>query len=236
MNVLSIARTQLTIDLNCSPDDFDREGITFVEARENPGRRPFPREARHFEMYTMGTGVIVSASADLLPYLKTQLDGKRRDEAFDMPFIDGRGICFLPDKIESIPVPDVFNVTLLEGARIHSLYEGERFRNALGNDVNNPRPDVLAYVAKVDDAVVGVAGASADCEMMWQMGIDVIAEYRGRGLASALVARLAKEILRRGKVPYYGASVSNTASLRVACNVGMKPAWTCVYRGRFEGV
>jgi GNAT superfamily N-acetyltransferase len=237
MNVLSIARTQLAIDLNCSPDDFDREGITFVEAKENPGRRPFPREARHFEMVTMGKGVVVSASADILPYVKEQLDGKNRDEAFNMPFVNGQGLYFLPDKIESLPVPDGYAVSLVEGAAIRSLYGIEGIRNAihLEYDENHPRPDVLAITAKRDDVIVGMAGASADCKMMWQMGIDVLPEHRGKGLASALVARLAKEILRHGKVPYYGTSTSNVGSQMVAHRAGLKPGWTMVFRGRFDG-
>ena len=57
--MLHIVKAQLATDLNCSPDDFDREGIVFCEAKENPGRRPFPRGERHFEMYTMGRAVIV---------------------------------------------------------------------------------------------------------------------------------------------------------------------------------
>jgi len=59
--IISAVRTQAT-DLNCSYNDFDREGIIFCEAKENLGRRPFPRNERHFEMLTMGKSVIVSAT------------------------------------------------------------------------------------------------------------------------------------------------------------------------------
>jgi len=83
--------------------------------------------------------------------------------------------------------------------------------------------------------IIGMAGASADCEMMWQIGIDVLPDYRSKGLATALVARLAREILLRDKVPYYGTATGNIASQRVAYRAGFKPAWTCVYRGRFDG-
>jgi len=30
-------------------------------SRDNPGRRPFPRSERHFEMLTMGYAVVVSS-------------------------------------------------------------------------------------------------------------------------------------------------------------------------------
>jgi len=35
-----------------------------------------------------------------------------------------------------------------------------------------------------------MAGASADCEMMWQIGVDVKSEYRNRGVASVLTNKL----------------------------------------------
>ena len=60
--VLRIVQSQLATDLNCSANDFDRDGIVFCEAKENPGLRPFPRGERHIEMYTMGSAVIVSAT------------------------------------------------------------------------------------------------------------------------------------------------------------------------------
>ena len=83
--MLCIVQTQLAADLNCSTNDFNRDGIVFCEAKENPDRRPFPRGEHHIEMYTMGRAVIVSAAPNILPYLRGQLDGKNRDEAFDMP-------------------------------------------------------------------------------------------------------------------------------------------------------
>jgi len=56
-----VVKSQLATDLNCTADDFSREGFVFCEAKENPGWRPFPRGKRHFEMLTMGGVVIVSA-------------------------------------------------------------------------------------------------------------------------------------------------------------------------------
>jgi len=235
MNILSIVRTQLATDLNCSPDDFDCDGFTFCKAKENHGRRPFPRDERHFEMLTMGKGVVVSATQDILPYIQEQLEGKSRDDAFSMPFVNGQGLYFIPDKIEKLPTPDSVDISFVEQPQIQELYAVDGFRYAIQYDENHPRPDILAVTAKSNGAIVGIAGASADCEMMWQMGIDVLPGFRSNGLASALIAKLTEEILLRGKVPYYGTATSNTVSQRVAHRVGLKPAWTCVYQGRFDG-
>ena len=72
-------------------------------------------------------------------------------------------------------------------------------------------PWVGAYDGK---KLVGLAGCSADCENMWQIGVDVLPEYRRKGIASALTSRLAAEILERGKVPFYCSAWSNIRSVR----------------------
>ena len=235
--ILSAVRAQLATDLNCSSDDFDRDGFVFCEAKENPGRRPFPRGERHFEMLTMGGAVIVSATPDILPYLREQLDGKSRDDTFSMPFIYGSGVYFLPDDLSSLPIPDGIEVEVLERddvLKLYDLYQRADFSNAIQYDANHPRPDMLVTLAEANGKIAGMAGASADCEMLWQIGIDVLPEYRNRGIAAALTNKLMIEILERGKVPYYGTASSNVASQRVAVRAGFKPAWVCVYRGRFD--
>lgn len=72
---------QLAIDYNCSPDDFLKDGFIFTEAKKNEGRRPFPWVTPRLEMVTMGNGVVVNASCDILPYVRKQLEGKTRYEA-----------------------------------------------------------------------------------------------------------------------------------------------------------
>lgn len=37
---------------------------------------------------------------------------------------------------------------------------------------------------------------------MWQIGVDVLPEYRRMGIASSLTSNLAIEIIERGKVPF----------------------------------
>ena len=61
---------------------------------------------------------------------------------------------------------------------------------------------------------------------MWQIGVDVLPEYRRQGIAAALTSRLALEILKRGKAPFYCCAWSNIASARNAIDSGFKPAWT----------
>jgi predicted GNAT family acetyltransferase len=92
----------------------------------------------------------------------------------------------------------------------------------------------LVALAEYEGQIVGMAGASADCALMWQVGMDVLPEHRHHGLGAYLVNWLTLEILKRDYVPYYGTSSSNLASQRVAHRAGFSPAWVSTYEGRFE--
>ena len=50
-------------------------------------------------------------------------------------------------------------------------------------------------------------------------------KHRRQGIASALTSRLAREILRRGKVPFYCSAWSNIPSVRNAVKSGFIPSW-----------
>lgn len=237
--MLRIVQTQLAIDLNCTSSDLngEKDSIFFAVARDNPGRRPFPRSEQHFEMLSMGRSIVISASRDILEIVKPLLDGKDRDEAFSMPFVYGHGLYYLPDLDEIKPVdpPDGFLYEIIEQDDIPVLYKYEGFRNAIQYNDNHLRPDILVTLAKKGNQIVGMAGASEDCSMMWQVGMDVLPECRNFGLAAYLVNSLTLEILNRGYVPYYGTSSVNIASQRVAHRAGYYPAWVCAYKGRFDG-
>ena len=60
---------------------------------------------------------------------------------------------------------------------------------------------------------------------MWQIGVDVLPEYRRNGIASAITSKLALEILARDKVPFYCTAWSNIRSVRNAVKCGLIPVW-----------
>ena len=76
---------------------------------------------------------------------------------------------------------------------------------------------------------MGMAGASEDSKTLYQIGIDVLPGYRGKGIGTNLVVILKQELLRRGKVPFYGTSVSHMGSRNIAINAGFFPAWVELY-------
>jgi len=238
--MLFIVQSQLAVDLNCSIDDLngEKDSTIFVEAKENPGCRPFPRKARYFEILSMGKSIVVSATPERLLIAKTQMQGKNRDTVFSLPFIRGLYLHFLPDvkRIKPMSPPNGFSFELLKREEVVRLFEVSRFNEAIIYDTNIPWQTELAMVAKQDGEIVGVAGASKTCAKLWQIGIEVIPQYRNLGLASYLVNRLTFEILGRGEVPSYDVIASNIASQRVAHRLGYFPAWVSDWRCNFEGL
>lgn len=111
---------------------------------------------------------------------------------------------------------------ILEQPDFRDLYIPQ-FSNALCE--TRKELDVLGVGAYKEDQLVGLAACSADCDSMWQIGIDVLPEERRKGIASALTRRLAIEILHRGKVPFYCCVWSNIRSARTAIKSGFRPAW-----------
>ena len=70
-----------------------------------------------------------------------------------------------------------------------------------------------------------MAGASEDSDIMWQIGVNVLKEAKGKGVATTIVKALKNEILKRGKVPFYGTVESHIISQKVALKSGFYPVF-----------
>lgn len=129
---------------------------------------------------------------------------------------------FLPDINEMKELTCNYEIKVLQPEDFEQYYTDE-WGNALCK--SRKQLDKLAVGAFDNRKLVGLAGCSADCETMYQIGVDVLPEYRRKGIASALTSRLAMEILKLGKVPFYCAAWSNLKSVRNAIKCGFRPAW-----------
>jgi len=204
--ILEIVRKQLAIDMNCNAENFIKDGIIFCEAKLNEGRRMFDRQSPFLEIATIGKSIVISADSIVLTKVKPLLENKTREDIFVAPFIFGHSLYYIPDcnKIKKLSLPDGFKFYVKEGKEIHDLYKISGFENAIQYDINHPRPDVIVIYAMHDTNIVAMAGASADSDLMWQIGIDVLPQFRNKGLATSLVSNLALMIMEKGIVPYYG--------------------------------
>ena len=134
-----------------------------------------------------------------------------RETAFAMPIPFLLDFCNIPYTLRILTQTDFADLYLPEWS--NALCEKRR------------ELDVLGVGAYHGERLVGLAACSADCDSMWQIGVDVLPDHRRRGIASALTSRLAIEILNRNKVPFYCAAWSNVRSVRNAIRSGFRPAW-----------
>lgn len=129
---------------------------------------------------------------------------------------------FTAETIAPVDTQDLA-IAQYEGEQIEVFRGDDRFGEAYG--FCDTAPDMLGVGALRDGQIIGMAGASADSPYLWQIGINVLPEARGQGVAGMLVALIRNGILARGRLPYYGTSISHLESQRVALAAGFRPAW-----------
>ena len=231
-------REQLALELNCAPEDFCREGVTITRPVLHAERRRFSEKPFFLQMATFGGGAVISADERLHPWLREWTKGKRGFWLFEQHNfyalereLRNCGYRMAQTHHMFTPTPEPvergtdLSVRRLEQGELAPFYGREEFSNALCDRFHPERPDVLALAAMDGEEIMGMAGCSADTPELWQIGIDVLPRYRGRGIGKTLVALLRNEAFRRGALPYYGTSLSNIASWRTALASGFLPAW-----------
>ena len=235
-DILRIAMAQSAVDLCAAPDDFEKSENVVVTSHENDGARRYLKLPFSCQLVSYGNNVVASVSPEFREIAKNYINRFPVEHLFETPHLHvlndalmkkGQKICFmaeyfLPDvnALRALDCP--YELRLLTPSDFADLYLPE-WSNALCKD--RKQLDVLGVGAYDKDKLIGLAGCSADCDAMWQIGIDVLPEYRRQGIASALTGRLAIEILNRGKVPFYCAAWCNIKSVRNAIKSGFRPAW-----------
>ena len=241
--VLRMAMEQLSLDLVCSPGDFLKSENTITAYKQLEGKRMFSTEDYFIRIAAFGRGAVISANEQIHSWCHDFFKNHRGIDLFEHPIMCDMDTEFVKYGKRMGPIHEMYlpyydfnrrqdkvsEVKWFEKEEIPALYEDKRFNNALLYDVHSLRPDVLAVASYDGEKITGMAGASMDSESFWQIGIDVLPEYRQNGLATYLVALLTDEIINRGAVPYYGTWCSNIASRNTAQNCGYFPAWTEMY-------
>ena len=234
--ILRIALQQSAYDCNCTPEDFLRNDSIVTESRAHPQARkyiPLPLEC---DLVSYGNNIVAQTSPRLSEAVGNYIRSYPTEHAFETPNLHileenlnsyGLKVCFMAeyflpdvDKLTALSCP--YELRVLHPEDFARLYTPQ-WSNALCAD--RQHLDVLAVGAYDGETLVGLAGCSADCETMYQIGVDVLPQYRRQGIAAAVTSRLALEILALDKVPFYCAAWSNLKSVRNAFKCGFRPAW-----------
>lgn len=235
-SILRIAMRQSAIDANCREEDFLRDENVIVSSVKNPYARKYLELPLDCNLISYGNNIVASVRETYREIVSDYIGRYSVAHCFETPNLhilndemqkNGLRVCFmaeyfLPDVTALKALDCPYESRTLYPADFQTLYT-DAWRNALCE--KRRELDVLGVGAYDGETLVGLAACSADCETMWQIGVDVLPGYRRRGVASALTSRLAKAILERGKVPFYCAAWSNLPSVRNAIRSGFRPAW-----------
>ncbi|MFU0827332.1 MAG: N-acetyltransferase domain-containing protein [Lachnoclostridium sp.] len=235
-DILQVAMDQSAKDFNCKPEDFLLSHNVVVKSEIGPKAKSYYNEPIACCLVSYGNNIVASVKDEYREIVTEYINTFEFYQCFEMPnlhWLDerlakkGQRVYFmseyyLPDVDKLVALPCDYELRVLEMSDFSSLYKPE-WLNALCEE--RKELDVLGIGAYDGDKLIGLAGCSADCDNMWQIGVDVLPDYRRKGIASALTSRLAIEILERGKVPFYCSAWSNIRSVRNAVKSGFIPAW-----------
>ncbi|MDE7325495.1 MAG: GNAT family N-acetyltransferase [Lachnospiraceae bacterium] len=235
-SILQAAMQQSAMDANCLPRDFLQKENVIVPSAANPNARKYLTLPFDCNLISYGNNIVASINWKYYNIVSGYINRFPVEHCFETPNLhvlndamqgEGLRVCFmaeyfLPD-LKSLKAQECpYELRILHPCDFEELYINE-WSNALCK--KRRELDILGVGAYDGTKLVGLAGCSADCETMWQIGIDVLPEYRRQYIASSLTSRLALEILDRDKIPFYCAAWSNIRSVRNAIRSGFRPAW-----------
>jgi len=235
--ILEAAMCQSAIDCSCAADDFRRSEPVTVLSKADPRARKYLTLPFDCNLVSYGRNVVASVSEAVRDVVTDYIRRCPTAHCMETPNLHllsqmlepfGLKICFmaeyfLPDPDALKPLDCPYPLRMLYPADFQKLYLPQ-WSNALCQA--RAQLDTLGIGAYDKGELVGFAACSADCDDMYQIGIDVLPQYRHQGIASALTSRLALEILRLEKIPFYCAAWCNIPSVRNAIRCGFRPAWT----------
>ena len=235
-DILQIAMQQSAIDCNCKETDFLSTENKIVISQEHADARRYLTLPFACQLVSYGNNIVASVQEEYKDIVASYINKYSMAHCFETPNMHvlndalqekGLRICFmaeyfLPDLAYLKEQPCGYELRILHQEDFADLYT-EQWSNALCED--RKHLDVLGVGAYDNGRLIGLAGCSADCDSMWQIGVDVLPEFRGKNIASFLVNKLSHKIFELGKIPYYCTAWSNIASRNTAIKAGFNPAW-----------
>ena len=231
-----ILANQLAIDFCTDVESVLSKENIFTEYKRLDGRRIFQEGECFLKAASVNDKILASGRKDIIEWVRKNYKNSNAAWFMDMGSLHGleEGILkfgcrisqahpfFIATKKSEVDTKD-FEIRTFEGKQLEQFRDDKRFGDAfIFEDIPKDEIGIGAYK---NGKVLGMAGATSDSDMMWQIGINVMPEAEGYGIGTMLVSLLKNEILDRGKLPFYGTSMSHIASQRLALSAGFVPAW-----------
>lgn len=219
--------------LNVSPGAFDSEKLLFVD-------RPDAMPWFTVNAVTFGMGTVLSidpayrefaeANAPAKHYRAMSVsyfrliaeEGARRGQNLAMY---SPSLCFtIGTEPPEVPAPAGFEFREHDASWMNAEMANQRFQNGVGEPGRDGRDFRNRFALVLYDGAgepAAVAGAF-DTYGMLEIGIDVVRAHRGKGFGRLAVSALAREIMRRGHVPFYGCAPTNIRSHLTAESCGFR--------------
>ena len=235
--ILIKAKEQLSKDYNCTIDDFNNNENLITNLKEIIGARKYNNDKEILKILIFNGKLVVSAEEaikgwcieNLLPFpgdwlflysVLRRIDKKLNEFGYE---IEDTHHYYLPIDENYVDTNNL-KLKFYEKDEILQFKDDSRFDETFA--FNENYPDVLAVAALDNEGnIIGMAGASEDSNIMWQIGVNVLPEAKGNGVATTIVKALKNEILKRGKIPFYGTVESHIISQKVALKSGFYPVF-----------
>ena len=190
--VLNIALDQSAADIGCTAADFLAAENKIVPFKLGENSKKYYKLPIGCNFISYGSNVVAAVTDETAEIVKEYISKFEFYHCFETPNIHwlderlkplGMTVCFmaeyyLPDLNLLKELPCDYELRILEKGQFDDLYVPE-WPNALCSD--RKHLDMLAVGAYDNGKLIGLAGCSADADQMWQIGVDVLPEYRRKG-------------------------------------------------------
>ena len=234
MDMKAIIRSKIeklfSKEFYCSADELN--GKSVVYSVNINAKKPY------IKILAYRNCVVICTSEDLYYKVRELVQSKNRDEIFELPLVYGQTIHYVPNDnyTQDASVSLNFECEYLFDRDILSLTGLTGFENSIAFDENDSTSTKAVYIAKDKNRIIGVAGAAeSSVNDIWEIGVDVMEEYRNARLGTYLVRGLTKELLARNIIPFYSASVTNIGSQMVASRCDYIPFWIDTFGTILDG-
>ena len=215
-DILEIIKKYLADKYSCNIEELEKKGLNII-------KNDSENKLKILLFYDL---VLVSSSENLYELVQKRLANKNVYEIFEFPLVYGQSIYFIPDlkRLKKQDESSNYEFRLFDG-NADKIELSEGFENAITFDKNGKCISRIVYCAYKNGKIIGVAGADKINDDIWEVGIEVLPEYRKDGLATLLTQNLTIKILEKGIVPIWCASSTNIGSQAVAYRSNYIPLW-----------